>query len=398
MPLKNTNLPENLKASRRPDEDEKRPFEYHYLLPNGETTYLGTNQSQAIQISRILNLYFNCNQFTAQTLREIILEQNNASASHHNPSLGKVIEEFEALFLASKNYSSRSLKEIHYKLNRYKREWGAQPIRSFKTIQIAKFLNRTSIASYVKHRKLLVDLFSFAGHQGYIDANPVIMTMAKSDTQRRKKRKRHTQEGFNAIYNHSDTPGHLKRAMDIALRTLQRRGDITRIHIAEQIHIDKEDWSKSTIRILQRKTRTYQNPIYLEIEMGRELFDAVQICLNTGIPCPYLLHYRPQRLTQQTRKAKLHPFSMTDDFLSKEFKKYRDHSGAYNHLPPEERPGFHEIRSLGARLYAQAGYSVEYIQALTGHSSEAMLAVYLESDTIPDPVRVKAGLALEQEP
>ncbi|WIO75381.1 tyrosine-type recombinase/integrase [Porticoccaceae bacterium LTM1] len=398
MPLKNTNLPENLKANRKPDGDGKRVCEYCYLLPNGETKSLGRNQSQAIQISRLLNLYFNSSQHTAQILKEVILEQDNTSASHLNPDLTTVIREFEALFLTAKSYSSRSIEEIHYKLNRFKREWGDQAIRSFTTLQIARFLNGLSISSYVKNRKLLLDLFSFAGHQGYIDTNPVAMTMAKSDTQRRKKRKRHTKEGFNTIYNHSDTPDHLKRAMDIALRTLQRRGDITRIHTADQIHIDNKDWSKSTIRILQRKTRTYQNPVYLEIEMGRELFGAVQTCLNTGIRCPYLLHYQPRRLTQQTRRAKLHPFSMTDDFLSKEFRKYRDRSGAYSHLPPEERPGFHEIRSLGARLYAEAGYSTEYIQALTGHSSEAMLAAYLESDTTPEPVRVSAGLALEQEP
>jgi hypothetical protein len=41
---------------------------------------------------------------------------------------------------------------------------------------------------------------------------------------------------------------------------------------------------------------------------------------------------------------------VTDDYLSKEFAKYRDASEAYKDMPAAQRPGFHEIRSYGAHL------------------------------------------------
>ena len=52
--------------------------------------------------------------------------------------------------------------------------------------------------------------------------------------------------------------------------------------------------------------------------------------------------------------------------------KWRDKSGAYDHLAPKERPMFHDIRALGIMLYHKAGYPKEYIMALAGHAKEAL--------------------------
>ena len=101
-------------------------------------------------------------------------------------------------------------------------------------------------------------------------------------------------------------------------------------------------------------------------------------------------------MTKQIREAKLHPFVVTDDFLTKEFAKYRDEAGAYDDMEPEERPSFHDLRALGSHLYEQAGYSEEYIMALTGHATKEMLEAYLEGHKDPVPLLVKAELQIKK--
>jgi integrase len=47
-------------------------------------------------------------------------------------------------------------------------------------------------------------------------------------------------------------------------------------------------------------------------------------------------------------------------------------------LKPEQRPTFHEIRSLGGHLYLHAGFTEEYVQTLMAHSTAKMTAHYTD--------------------
>jgi integrase len=150
-----------------------------------------------------------------------------------------------------------------------------------------------------------------------------------------------------------------------------------------------------TITILQQKTRNYANPIYIKIKMGDELYTAVKECLSSGIPCPYLIHYRPIRMTTKVRQSKSHPFAVTLDHLTKSFSDVRDTCGAYNHLPPKLRPTLHDLRALGSYLYKKAGYPIEYIQALDGHADVATTERYIDGHEAKKPVIVHADLSFK---
>lgn len=58
---------------------------------------------------------------------------------------------------------------------------------------------------------------------------------------------------------------------------------------------------------------------------------------------------------------------MTPDHPTKSLAQAQDDQKTYEELPAGERPTFHEIRALGARLYEQQGFEQEYIQGLMGH-------------------------------
>ena len=101
-------------------------------------------------------------------------------------------------------------------------------------------------------------------------------------------------------------------------------------------------------------------------------------------------------MSAKGRAAKLHPFAVLPEYLSKQFTKWRDESGAYKHLAKDERPTFHDIRALGILMYFKAGYPMDYIMALAGHAKASTTEIYIEGHEERKPIAVNAGLSLEQ--
>lgn len=369
---KNQKLPDNVKVDRKYKDGRQVAVYYYYNMPDGTREPLPKEEKAAIEVAAALNQYF-AGQDVERYLSRILKKRTSRAGT-----VNQLIDEFEQHFLPEKRYSKRTLEEKLYKLAEYRSEWGEKAVVDMRTRDFAVFLNKKPNNSYIKHRILLQDLFGFAAHQGYREDNPAAVLMEK--TSEPVKRKPHTQDGFDAI--HKIAPDWMQRAMNIAVTSLQRRADLTRLH-KDQINLERD-----TITVLQQKTLKYKTPVYIEIEMGPRLREAVSACLRSGMACPYLIHCKPERIS----KAKPHPFAVTDNFLTKQFAKFRDLSGAYNHLSPEERPTWHSLRGFGIFLYQEDGYSNEYIMALSGHANEKMVEYYADGHKVKKPVLVKAGL------
>lgn len=80
--------------------------------------------------------------------------------------------------------------------------------------------------------------------------------------------------------------------------SLQRRSDLVAINIKEQINFQEK-----TIRILQQKSENYDKPVFIDIAMGDELYQSVMDAGSSEVPCPYLVHCRPRRITKVSREA-----------------------------------------------------------------------------------------------
>jgi integrase len=96
---------------------------------------------------------------------------------------------------------------------------------------------------------------------------------------------------------------------------------------------------------------------------------------------PYIIHRRPDRLTKQNckAKAKSHFTQVTAGYLSKAFAAVRDRLPIFNDIPAEKRPTFHEIRSLGTKLYEDQGIDA---QSLLGHTNRAMTEKYKDGHEV----------------
>lgn len=376
--LTGTNIKPVKRKSGKPDEH----YDYYYKMPSGKLEFLSKDREESIEAAIALNQQLRPSGGIVQRITQKDTPEFKASAFDDT---AKVIAEFIEQYIPERNYADSTLKEKLRICTLIAKHWEDVSISRLTTRYIVEYLNSLKTSSYIKHRAVLIDLFTFAIHQGYIESNPVVPTMRKTDPKR--KRKKHTVEGWNKI--REAAPDWLQRAMDIALLTLQRRSDLTGIH---HDHIDLD---KRTIRILQDKTRNYAKPVYIEIKMGKDLFEAVRACYRSGIICPYLIHYKPSKNPPaHIRAKKRHPFAVENSYLSHEFSRVRDQCGAYDYIEKGMRPSLHDARGLGAWMYEQAGFDKAYIQLLTGHASEKMLQAYLDGHEEPKPVQVSADLEL----
>ncbi|TQV84243.1 tyrosine-type recombinase/integrase [Exilibacterium tricleocarpae] len=358
---------------------------YYYLLPTGERIPLGTDRQEASKAASKLD-----QQFIGRYNQEAF--PLKTPGSRKNPLLATVIDKFYTDRIAEKHrrgkISARTTEEKRYKLEEYKQTWINRDIQSIETLDLAEFLEGKTGHVQAKHGPLLRDLFRYAVNKGWIKHNPAAELETREPEDRR--RRRHTLEGLMAV--RAASPTWLQRAINVALYSLQRRTDLVEIDCRKQISKEKQ-----TIEILQQKTRRYKRPVYIEISATGTLWQAISECLDSGVSCPYLIHYRPQRQRQSQLASKPHPCAVLPAYLSRQFTKYRDKSGAYDYIVNKaERPTFHDIRALGILLYFKAGYSIEYIMALAGHAKQATTDSYVKGHEKARPVTVHAGLDLAQ--
>ncbi|MNV03103.1 Phage integrase family protein [compost metagenome] len=302
------------------------------------------------------------------------------------PKFSGCLERFEKEWLTTKTYAASTLKEIKFKLARYREDLGDLMMGQLDVLTVAEYLDSFENNAYTKHRGLLVQVFAFAVAKGLCERNSAELTLVKKEAE--KKRQRHTVEGLNTILDYVGTPIWLKRAIRLGLLSLQRREDIV---VWPKSAVDLE---QNTIKVSPGKTQNYGKPVHLEIVMGQALREVVLECMKSPVVCPYLIHYSPKARKRSQLDAKLHWNAVTADYLTKSFAQARDDSRAYDDIPAGERPTFHEIRALGAWLYEQQGFEQEYIQGLIGHADVKMTEHYQagHGDEAVVYMKVKADL------
>lgn len=337
---------------------------YTYKNPlTGKKTSLGKDRKQANIAARIAN---------ARLQQEPNLVARILGIDKGLPAL---LNQFENEYLPEKEYAASSLREIKIKLKLYRTEFASTGIDEIDVQTLATWLNQFSRAAYIKHRLLWIDIYKYAISQGLVTFNVGQATLYKRPAKRQ--RDRLTIDDYNAIYELADA--WFQIAMDAALYTLQRRGDLVRIRYS--------DYKDGILQVIQSKTG-----VALKIRANSQLDGLIKRSVRTGVMSIHLVHKNPAHKRREYMKKKDHWAMVTPEMLSREFARLRDKAG----IKPAagmNPPTFHEIRSLGGRLLEDQGYSKEFIQALMGHSDQAMTEHYLEDGSI-DWQMAEVGLQL----
>lgn len=371
--IQNRGLPDNLYANGK---------YWQYRNPvTGKKTSINKPLAEAVRLAKAANA-----KLLPLLADSRLLEMITGESA---PTVKSLLDRFDSEWLPSRTLADSTLKEIRIKLERYRLDLGQRMIGQLDVLAMADYLDQFNNNAYTKHRGLWIQIFAFAVAKGLADRNAAEMTLQKQEQD--KVRERHTKEGVDKILAAPTTPAWLKRAIRLALLSLQRREDLV---TWERSAVDM---AANTIRVSTGKTQNYKVPIHLEIEMGDDLRRVVQECLAEPIASPYLICYQPRARKREQIAAKRHWSAVTDDYLTKEFRKARDAANAYDHIKnPLARPTVHELRALGAWMYEQQGFPLEYVQQLMGHEDEKMTTYYQEGHGPKEVAyqKVAAGLKL----
>lgn len=338
-----------------------------YLGSNGHYKYrhpktnkfhsMGTDRKKAVAAAKQIN-------YTLLQEKDLVVKVTG------NPTIfNTFLDQFENAIVPEKELAAATVKYYNFLLVRIRKELGKKIIHEISVQDISEFLDQFSAKLSNKYRGCLSLIFKHAIAKGLLPDNPAEKTLPRKI---KKTRKRLSLKDYLAIYHHPKTPKWLQNAMDMGLQTLQRRKDL--------IEMKFSDIKEGYLYVIQSKTEKHGEAAHLRIKMGQSLHTVIERCRDQVLS-PYIIHRQPDRKSQQNyhAKSKDHPTQITADYLTKAFAEIRDQLDLFKKIPMEDRPTFHEIRSLGIKLYEDQGIDA---QALAGHKNRAMTDKYKEGHDI----------------
>lgn len=286
----------------------------------------------------------------------------------HEQSVADAIKVFREDEIPTRDWAPKTAEVYESVIRRIEKGIGDRALSGLSVLDCATFIRDVtpSARSRQQFRLVLGWILTCAVEEGWIDDNPALVTRRFTH---KRKRDRLTVEVYKAV--HEKAPGWLQIAMDLSLLTLLRREDIATLRFSD-VH-DGALW------VVPGKTED-STGIRLKIALSDDL-QALLARARDDVVSPFVVHRLPEKARPQGQRAKArqHHNQVLPEQISRAFADARDEAGIESDHPPT----FHEIRSLGGALLRDAGWTLEQVQALMGHSSESMTKVYLDGHEVP---------------
>jgi enterobacteria phage integrase len=302
---------------------------YRYRHPTtGKYHSLGTERKEALRAARVLNNRILSTPSAERLVAKILVP----SAPFAELGTKYLTEE-----LPGRNPSPKTVIEYRRYTQRAIDTWGDRNVPDITRRDVAAHLEPMT-PNVAKHaRSVLMGIFAYGITIGWLETNPVEGTAPP-----RVKVARHRLEEHQYALVKAQAPPWLQHAMDVALLSLQRREDLTKLTAGDLI--------EGALHVRQGKTG-----MRLRIRLWAELG---------------MLMRRDGPIIQNAKGKPITP-----EYFSRAFQAARDKVPELAALPAEQRPSLHELRSLGGRLLKNEGIDP---QALLGHIEAKTTRMYLD--------------------
>lgn len=343
----------------------KTGFKYRHPITRKEVR-LGTDKAKAFAAAKKLNAMLMPS--TDLVARVLGTEKTVADA----------INVFRADDIPGRKWAPKTAEVYESVIRRIESGLGECELAPLSVKDCATFIRDVTPSARARQqfRLVLGWILACAVEEGWMESNPALAT--RKFTHERK-RARLTIEDYRKIWEKA--PAWVQVAMDLSLLTLLRREDVVSLRFS--------DARAGSLWVVPSKTEGTSG-VRLQIAIGPEL-EAVLARARDAIVSPFVVHRLPEKARPQDKRAvaRTHHTQVLPEQLSRAFADARDEAGIVGVNPPT----FHEIRSLGGALLQEAGWTLQAVQALMGHSSETMTKVYLEGHKTPWAV-VETGISL----
>ena len=327
------------------------------LMPKSRS--FGKNVDQANEVARIVNAKLS---EPPSQVKEILSSLDDSFTSVLTRFAMERVPEFNW----SPSYEKLNLKRIDSFI-----EYGGE-IRCSET-DVRFFSNMIETLFHGESQRtalcLLNRIEEYALGKGYRTGNNICKALLSRPKQKRRRPRIDSIEEFEKIRNQAEP--WLKDIMDFALATLLPREVLCSLNFSML--------ENNQLKVHRGKTGCNLK-IYLNEALLKFLHRRKKIAFKYGTRNVF---FRPS--AKPNLEANISP-----ERLSREFTRAAIETGIYTKAL---HPTFHEIRSLGARLYAERGHSDLEIKDLMGHKRQSTTEIYLESDE-PRYVTVSAALQL----
>lgn len=356
---------------------------YRYKNPEtGKPSWVGTDREAACQLAREANIVLEARRIARATTDSL-------------PTIGHGIDMYLRNVVPHKPWDAGTLENAKYRLAVIKRAMGDRKVGSTDRVFLAEWIaGRAENGDlYNKWRAMLVDLWRYFIARTWVDFNEADAVMKRSTSQKlavnRRQRSRLELDDFWVIHDHDTCPAWLRIAMEQSLITLQARQEICAMRTSDY----RDGW----LYVIRDKVAGDSDAAFIRIALTPEIEAIKRRAMSDGVLTDYLVHRRPQRQVPSQRAKRPHWAAVVPTEITRVFQEVRDATGRWDGIAAANRPSFHEIRSLGAREYRNAGYPEQYIQALMTHAKRRTTTIYLEGGKLTDEHfhPVEAGLSLD---
>jgi len=328
---------------------------FSYKHPKVGRISLGSNRLHAIRCAMQLNVGL-------LPLDERVQEAFNGASNFHKAgvTISEYCQYFQNDVLPQRDLTPKTLVGYAQFLKQVQKSFENKDIRQITLSDISQFLRARPAVQSNRYRSMFCVLYKYAMAEGLVKENLPFKTLIRPH---KVKRNRLSIEGFNAI--RICASDWLQNAMDLALLTGQRVGDIANLNC--------NNIQDGFLFIKQSKTGQA-----LKLPIVGQLTTVINRCLSND--CDYLISIKNKQITA--------------NHISRSFCNARKESGFYDNV--ENPPTFHEIRSLSAHLQESGGLDKQEIQKWLGHASEKMTDLYLSRRETFKTVSPESMLQLSQ--
>jgi hypothetical protein len=367
----------------------------------------GTTEIQAIQAALAYNAKHR------NSLSTFNLESNyyGVTGIKNNDKFNKPLREWLPIVInrvqSEESLSDSVFKQFVSECKKLDRALGDAFTKSITLATINDFINvtypDTSKRNHNKKISNLRKIFSYLADESAVESNFLLNKKLKKVTKEDfiKTRCNLTPTDFEKIY--AAAPLFLKVAMSLSLQTTHAVREIHRIKYKidkpkegacgivwlEQPIVDNGVTIHGTLYIHREKVKKSASS-YVAIPVTDAIKEIVELSKTDRIHCPYIVHRVPGQTKRGIAEGCDHHYQVHHQYISKGFSKVRDSIGLYSDIDITERPTYHEIRGLSARLIEQMGQSATIRMA---HANAKTTKIYTGTQDIKwneaTPITVK---------